>query len=91
MTMTMRRTHDADDHRFAVGQKVRISGGFAGVNARAGDVYQITGKLPPSGGEPQYRIRSENEAFERVSTEGRLKAADTAESTLRERTFHAWP
>lgn len=89
MTMHLKRARDTGEHRFAIGQKVRMSGGFAGLNARAGDVYQITGKLPPSNGDPQYRIRSENETFERVSTEGRLEAANTADSTLREQTFHA--
>lgn len=89
MTMPLKRARDTGEHRFAIGQKVRISGGFAGLDARAGDVYQITGKLPPSNGDPQYRIRSEHEAFERVSMEGRLELADTAHSTLREQTFHA--
>lgn len=89
MTMTLKRARDTGEHRFAIGQKVRMSGGFAGLNTRTGDVYQITGKLPPLGSDPQYRIRSESEAFERVSTEGRLEPADTAQSTLQEQTFHA--
>lgn len=78
----------AGDHRFALGQRVRLSGGFTGLNTRAGEVYQITAKLPPSGGEPQYRIRTENEVYERVTTEARLEAANTAEATLLSQTFH---
>jgi hypothetical protein len=96
MTTTYRRPRDAavttrsaDEHRFAIGQKVRMSGGFAGLSTRTGEIYQITGKLPPSNGEPQYRIRCESEAFERVATEARLEPADSADTMLLERTFHA--
>lgn len=88
MTTITRHAQDTGEHRYAIGQKVRMSG-FFGPTALNKDVYKITGRLPPFNGDPQYRIRSENEAFERVSTEGRLEVADTADSTLREQTFQA--
>lgn len=86
-----RATEEPATHRFAIGQKVRMKGGSAYTNANSGDVFQITAKLPPAGGSPQYRIRNEEERHERVCTQDMLEAAgkrssDSAAGIL-ERTF----
>lgn len=70
-----RRTGDATSaHRFKVGQKVRLKGGF-GRPAPPSDIYLVTGTLPSDGGAPQYRIRNDSERHERVTTEDSLEPA----------------
>jgi hypothetical protein len=64
-------------HLFAIGQAVRWRGGFRGP-FRAAGIFRVTGRLPPAGSSPQYRIRSDAEAFERVTTEDALQAAPLA-------------
>ncbi|MEO3388055.1 hypothetical protein [Mesorhizobium sp. CAU 1741] len=79
---------DASIHVFAVGQMVRIKGGF-GRPAQASDVYQITARLPPRGNSPQYRIRNDEERHERVTTQDDLEPVSVSQSgsSLIERTF----
>lgn len=76
-------------HLFTVGQAVRLRSGFRGRLHFAG-IYHITGTLPPTGDSPQYRIRSDGEHYERVTTQERLEAvfisADES-ATLIEGTF----
>ncbi|QFR33063.1 hypothetical protein [Ancylobacter sp. TS-1] len=82
---------EAATHRFAIGQTVRLRGGYGVFTSRFGDVYRVTGTLPPSGDSPQYRIRNEREQYERVTTEDSLElfvAAKPGEgATLRDQTF----
>lgn len=59
-------------HLFAVGQTVRLKGGF-GAFLKTSDTYRITGTLPPLGEVPQYRIRSDDECYERVATQDDLE------------------
>ncbi|KPL52838.1 hypothetical protein [Prosthecomicrobium hirschii] len=76
-------------HLFAIGQAVRLKGGF-GQMSRASDVYRITGTLPPRGDQPQYRIRNEAERHERVAMQDTLEPLRTAPgegAALIERTF----
>jgi len=77
-------------HLFAVGQSVKLKGGFPRP-ALAGDIYRITGTLPPRGNSLQYRIRNEDERHERVTTEDSLEPVGMQQSgsgaTLIERTF----
>ena len=77
-------------HLFAVGQSVKLKGGFARP-ALAADIYRITGTLPPRGDSLQYRIRNDDERHERVTTEDSLEPVDISQSgsgaTLIERTF----
>lgn len=77
-------------HRFAVGQAVRLKDGF-GRPPLPGDVYHITGTLPPRGDSPQYRIRNDDERHERVTTQDSLEPVDMGQPgdgpTLIERTF----
>lgn len=63
---------EAPGHRFTIGQKVRLKGGF-GRSASPVEIYQVTGVLPPSDGMPQYRIRNDSERHERVTTEDSLE------------------
>jgi hypothetical protein len=59
-------------HRFAVGESVRLSN-RRGLSTRLGETYRITRRLPERDSSPQYRIRSEAEAYERVATEDILE------------------
>ncbi|RRH86911.1 hypothetical protein EH240_36605 [Mesorhizobium tamadayense] len=81
---------DTATHRFAVGQAVRLKSGF-GRPALPGDVYHITGTLPPRGDSPQYRIRNDDERHERVTTQDSLEPVGMWPAgdgeTLIERTF----
>lgn len=81
---------DTAVHRFAVGQAVRLKGGF-GRPALPRDIYHITGTLPPQGHSPQYRIRNDDERHERVTTQDSLEPVDMSRAgdgaTLIERTF----
>lgn len=60
-------------HLFAIGQAVRLRGGYTVFTSRFGDIYHVTGILPPSGNSLQYRIRNEREQHERVATEDSLE------------------
>lgn len=55
-------------HIFAPGQAVRLRDGLW----RSGKVYLVTAQLPPIGQSPQYRIRNDDERFERMTTEENL-------------------
>lgn len=82
--------HEPAGHLFAVGQVVRLKGGF-GMLPALGDAYRITATLPPRGNSFQYRIRNDDERYERVATEDSLEPAGASRpgdiSTLAERTF----
>ena len=76
-------------HLFTVGQAVRIKGGFARP-ALAADIYHITGTLPPRGDSLQYRIRNDDERYDRVTTQDSLEPVGTSQpggTTLIERTL----
>lgn len=60
-------------HLFEVGQSVRFRNRLDRPS-RSADVFQITRRLPDGGGALQYRIRSEAERHERVTTEDMLEA-----------------
>jgi hypothetical protein len=64
------------EHAFRIGQAVRMRGGYV----RSGEVFHITAKLPPVGDSPQYRIRNDEERFERVATEASLDPVDPTPS-----------
>ncbi len=63
---------EAPAHIFAVGQSVRLKGGFKGP-ALPEEVYQVTATLPLTGDLPQYRIRNDDERYERVATQDSLE------------------
>lgn len=94
-TSPIRRTarptrREAPTHLFAIGQSVRLKGGF-GTSALPADIYHVTATLPPAGDSPQYRIRNDDERHERVTTQDSLQPAGMTRSgddaTLIERTF----
>lgn len=78
-------------HLFTVGQSVQLRGGYTVFTSRFGDIYRVTGKLPPSGNSLQYRIRNEREQHERVATEDSLEMVRADEpsenAALVDRTF----
>lgn len=78
--------HRGAPHRFAVGQAVRLKGGFA-QRAQAPGVYHITRTLPPLGGSLQYRIRNHGESHERLASQNELEAVSGEGADLMERTF----
>lgn len=73
-------------HAFAIGQRVRLKGGFGKTPT---DIYLITGTLPARANSPQYRIRNEEERHERVTTQEDLEPVNNSQSasSLMERTF----
>ena len=92
---TLRRTAhpirpDAATHLFTVGQVVRLKSGFDRLS-QPENVYRITGTLPPKGDSPQYRIRNDEERYERVTTQDNLEPTRVspggASATLIDRTF----
>lgn len=81
---------EAATHLFAVGQAVRLKGGF-GTFPKTTEIYRITATLPPRGDSPQYRIRNDGELHERVTTQDSLDPVDASwpgdSITLVERTL----
>jgi hypothetical protein len=77
-------------HLYAVGQAVRLRGRL-GSFTEGGEIYHITGTLPPKGGSPQYRIRNDGERHERVTTQDSLELVQETSAgenaILLERTF----
>jgi hypothetical protein len=65
------------DHRFAIGQPVRLKGSF-GMATKTAETYRITGTLPAKDNSPQYRIRNDDERHERVATEDSLEQIETS-------------
>ena len=60
-------------HRFAIGQTVRLQ---SSMSLRTAELYRITGTLPSRDNSPQYRIRSDQERHERVTTEDSLEEVE---------------
>lgn len=94
-TGVMRRSfrptrREAPTHLYAVGQAVRLRGSF-GTFPKNADLYHITATLPARDDSPQYRIRSNGERHERVTTQDSLEpvraSPDGDGATLLERTF----
>lgn len=79
---------DVPIHLYTVGQAVRMNGGFTRPTLPTA-VFHITGTLPPHGDSPQYRIRSEDERHERVTTQDYLEPVDVSSAgpSIIERTF----
>lgn len=86
---------EAATHIFKVGQTVRLKDGFFIVPSKLPDTYRITATLPPRGNVLQYRIRSDDERHERVTTEDSLEPVKLSPAgsgaTLIEKTFGHGP
>jgi len=61
-------------HKFRSGQTVQLSRSLTTRSAPDGD-YKVVRQLPVDGGEPQYRIKSEREPYERVAKESDMERA----------------
>lgn len=59
-------------HLFEIGQAVRMV--EPEEFSKTADIYHITGRLPPQGNSPQYRIRNDDERHERVARQDSLEA-----------------
>lgn len=64
-------------HRFAIGQVVRIRSRI-GMAVKDAETFQVKATLPAKDGSPQYRIRSDRENHERVTTEDNLEEVEAA-------------
>lgn len=77
-------------HLYDLGQPVKLRNGLGGKNLSA-EIYRVTGKLPVSNDLPQYRIRSDEEPYERMAAQDQLEPiTDTTtdpNATLIEKTF----
>jgi hypothetical protein len=67
--------YEAATHLFTTGQIVRLKGGF-GLQSQSADTYRITATLPPRGDSQQYRIRNDDEHYERVATQDSLESVN---------------
>ncbi|TPM90001.1 hypothetical protein [Mesorhizobium sp. B2-1-3A] len=65
---------DTPSHLFAIGQTVRMKG-RGGLLLKTAELFEIKSRLPVKDGSPQYRIRSDQETHERVTTEDNLEPA----------------
>jgi hypothetical protein len=61
-------------HKFRSGQTVHLSRSMTSRSAPGGD-YKVVRQLPVDGGEPQYRIKSVREPYERVAKESDMERA----------------
>ena len=72
--------HEAATHLFTTGQIVRLKDGFG---LQSADTYHITATLPPRGDSLQYRIRNDDELYERVATQDSLEPAHVSPASGR--------
>ena len=66
-----REPSPVERHRFSVGDQVRVVS-TSGMWFKHGIDYRVTAALPPQAGKLQYRIKNEQEPFERVVSESQL-------------------
>jgi hypothetical protein len=59
-------------HKFRIGQAVSYSPARLEMPASTSG-YEVVRLVPSEGGDPQYRIKSTTEPFERIAREGQLK------------------
>lgn len=67
------RRRSATDHLFKVGDRVLMKPSFQ--YAAASGVYRVTATMPASDGQPQYRLQSDEERYERVAPQDSLTLA----------------
>ena len=66
-----REPSPVERHRFSVGDEVRVVS-TSGMWFKHGIEFTVTAALPPQGGKLQYRIKNDQEPFERVVSESQL-------------------
>ncbi|WP_346910818.1 hypothetical protein [uncultured Roseibium sp.] len=64
-------------HRYSIGQQVRMTG-WRRQSTGPAETFRVVATLPERNDLLQYRIRSDNERHERVTTEDNLENADAA-------------
>lgn len=64
-------------HRFPIGQFVRLKSRKS-LSPKAADVYRITAFLPVRDNSPQYRMRNDEAAQDRVAQESDIEAYTAA-------------
>ncbi len=70
--IVVREPAPVERHRFSVGDPVKVVS-TSGMWFKHGVAYKVTAALPPAaGGKLQYRIKNEQEPFERVVSESQL-------------------
>jgi hypothetical protein len=67
------------NHLYSVGEEVTLAEGLAKL-LKATGFFTIKAKLPPLGDTLQYRIKCDDEPFERVVLEHQIEALDQASS-----------
>lgn len=72
-----REPNPVERHRFSIGDQVRVVS-TSGMWFKHGIDYRVTAALPPQAGKLQYRIKNEQEPFERVVSESQLASAGEA-------------
>lgn len=72
-----REASPVEQHRFSVGDEVRVVS-TAGMWFKHGIDYRVTAALPPQAGKLQYRIKNDQEPYERVVSESQLASAADA-------------
>jgi len=81
--------YTAPSHFFHVGDTVLMRRSY--LHAAAAGVYRVVATLPPSDGQFQYRVRNDEERYERVVAQDRLEPvsapASSKQDTLIKRTF----
>ena len=68
-------------HLYLVGQTVTLNKG-AGFVSKTGDTFIVRAQLPPLGHVLQYRIKSDDEPYERVVAETQLTLASSASGSV---------
>ncbi|SDR30476.1 hypothetical protein SAMN05444161_2703 [Rhizobiales bacterium GAS191] len=63
------------DHLYRLNQNISLSAG-AGINLKPMAVYKIVAILPARGDELQYRVKSDDEPYERVVGEFQIIASE---------------
>lgn len=69
------------EHRFAVGQFVRVRNDPPMASTSRGVSFHITALMPRTGDLPQYRIRNDLELHERMVTHDKLEPVGISETT----------
>ena len=64
---------DMSEHKFKVGRGVNYVSARSYRRGQPGEVFKIMQRLPPQGGDYQYRIRGANEPPDRVAKESELE------------------
>lgn len=71
-----RPTKAAPSHRFKIGDRVRLNGHRSSLQ-RADGAYRVLATLPHEGGALQYRVRNDEERYERIVIEDDLELYQT--------------